>query len=302
MLGNARELAGYQAEPKQLPSGSFGKNAYLRLGFEPRLGRSVLATLHRRAPLLAQQALYWDEQMPGLPCVSIISNAGGILQGDRNLIEIDVAPDAQAHVTTQAATRIHEMDCNFATQTQNLTLGSDSYLEYIPHPVIPHKHSRFVQHTTVSIDPAATLIYSETLMPGRKYYGAGELFQYDLFSSSIHAARPDGTTLFTEKFIIEPHRFGVSRLGAMGSFQVFGNVILLTPKKYSDRLFGAIDPAFDKETGLASGVSRLPYDAGLVFKVLGFETAPVSAAIRAFWSLARQEVTGARIPDNFLWA
>ncbi|HVZ09962.1 urease accessory protein UreD [Rhodopila sp.] len=302
MLGNARELAGYQAEPKQLPSGSFGKNAYLRLGFEPRLGRSVLATLHRRAPLLAQQALYWDEQMPGLPCVSIISNAGGILQGDRNLIEIDVAPDAQAHVTTQAATRIHEMDCNFATQTQNLTLGSDSYLEYIPHPVIPHKHSRFVQHTTVSIDPAATLIYSETLMPGRKYYGAGELFQYDLFSSSIHAARPDGKTLFTEKFIIEPHRFGVSRLGAMGSFQVFGNVILLTPKKYSDRLFGAIDPAFDKETGLASGVSRLPYDAGLVFKVLGFETAPVSAAIRAFWSLARQEVTGARIPDNFLWA
>jgi urease accessory protein len=137
MLGNARELAGYQDEPKQLPSGSFGKNAYLRLGFEPRPGRSVLTTLHRRAPLLVQQALYWDEEMPGLPCVSIISNSGGILQGDRNVIEVDLAPGAQGHVTTQAATRVHEMDSNYATQIQDLVLGSGSYLEYIPHPLIP---------------------------------------------------------------------------------------------------------------------------------------------------------------------
>ena len=302
MPGNERELAAYQDEPKQLPSGSFGKNAFLRLGFEPRPGRSVLTTLHRRAPLLAQQALYWDEEMPGLPCVSIISNAGGILQGDRNVIEVNVAPDAQAHVTTQAATRIHEMDANYATQTQDLVLGTGSYLEYIPHPVIPHKHSRFVQRTKISIDPTATMIYSEILMPGRKYYGTGELFHYDLFSSAIHAVRPDGASLFTEKFIIEPRRVSVSRLGAMGSFHVFGNVILLTPKKHADRLFDAIDPEFDKEAGLASGVSRLPYDAGLIFKALGFETAPVSAAIRAFWSFARQEVVGARVPDKFLWA
>lgn len=302
MPGHVRELAPYQDEPKQLPSGSFGKNAFLRLGFEPRTDRSVLATLHRRAPLIVQQALYWDEEMPGLPCVSIISNAGGILQGDRNVIEIDLAPGAQAYVTTQSATRIHEMDANYAAQTQEIVLREGSYLEYIPHPTIPHKHSRFVQHTEISIDPTATLIYSEVLMPGRKHYGAGELFSYDLFSSTVHAARPGGTSLFTEKFIIEPHRAGVSRLGAMGPFHVFGNVMLLTPKSHADRLFDAITPAFDHQLGLASGMSRLPYDAGLLFKVLGMETAPVRAVIRQFWSLARQEVVGARVPDNFLWA
>lgn len=302
MRDDARELAGYQDEPKQLPSGSFGKNALVRLGFEPRPERSVLSVLHRRAPLIVQQALYWDEEMPGLPCVSIISNAGGILQGDRNLIEVDMAPGSQAHVTTQAATRIHEMDANYATQTQNLTLGADAYLEYIPHPVIPHKHSRFVQRTRIRIDPSATLIYSEVLMPGRKYYGAGEMFQYDLFSSTVHGERPDGTSLFTEKFIVEPPRRSVARLGAMGSFDVFGNVIVLTPKDHADRLFESIEPVFDREAGLASGASRLPYDAGLVFKVLGMETAPVSAAIRAFWSRVRQQVVGVRVPDNFLWA
>ena len=101
MLADARELAAYQDEPAQLPSGSFGKNAFLRLGFEPRAERTVLSTLHRRAPLIVQQALYWDEEMPGLPCVSIISNAGGILQGDRNAIEIEIAGAKDTLATKQ---------------------------------------------------------------------------------------------------------------------------------------------------------------------------------------------------------
>lgn len=302
MWSQVRELASYQDEPAQLPSSSFGKNAYLRLGFEQRPEHTVLATLHRRAPLIVQQALYWDEEMPKLPCVSIISNAGGILQGDRNVIEIDLAADTQAYVTSQSATRVQEMDTNYATQTQDIVLAAGSYLEYIPHPIIPHKHSRFVQHTNITIDPSATLIYSEVLMAGRKHYGTGELFEYDLYSSTVHAKRPDGTSIFTEKFIIEPKRVNVSRLGSMGNHHVFGNVILLTPKVHADRLFELVEPYFDQDNGIAVGASRLPYDAGILFKVLGMESAPVRAAIRDFWSLARKEVKGVPVPENFLWA
>lgn len=302
MFEAVRELADFQDEPKQLASGSFGKNALVRLGFEPREERTVLATLHRRAPLIVQQALYWDDEMPGLPCVAIISNSGGILQGDRNVIEIDMAAGSQAYVTTQAATRIHEMDANFATQVQTLTLAEGSYLEYLPHPVIPFKNSRFLQSTSIRIDPTATLIYSDILMSGRKYYGAGEAFSYDVFSSTVRAERPDGSSLFTEKFVIEPRRGGVSRLGAMGPFHVFGNVIVLTPKEHADRLFEMAEAGFDGATELAVGVSRLPYDAGLVFKVLGMESAPVSAHVRRIWACVRQEVAGARLPENFLWA
>ncbi|SBW14170.1 urease accessory protein UreD [Brucella sp. 10RB9215] len=32
------------------------------------------------------------------------------------------------------------------------------------------------------------------------------------------------------------------------------------------------------------------------------ESAPVRAAIRKIWEAARQEVTGASLPENFLWA
>ena len=302
MFELVRELADFQDEPKQLASGAFGKNALVRLGFEARGDRSVLATLHRRAPLIVQQALYWDDEMPGLPCVSIISNSGGVLQGDRNVVEIDMAPGSKAYVTTQAATRIHEMDANFATQLQTLTLGEGAYLEYLPHPVIPFRNSRFLQNTSIRIDPTATLIYSEILMPGRKYYGTGETFSYDVFSSTVRAERPDGSPLFTEKFIIEPRAGAVSRLGAMGPFHVFGNVVVLTPRAHAERLFEMAEAGFNVDDGLAVGASRLPHDAGLVFKVLGMESAPVSARVRKIWSSVRQEVAGARLPENFLWA
>lgn len=302
MRSAARELAGYLDEPKQLPSGSFGKSAFLRLGFEPRGERSILKTLHRRAPFIVQQALYWDEEMPGLPCVCMISNAGGVLQGDRNRIEIDLAPNAQAHVSTQSATRIQEMDANHATQAQTIRLGAGSYLEYIPHPVIPHRNSRFAQETTIEIDETATLIYSEVLMPGRKHYGAGEIFAFDLFSSLVRATRPDGRLLFAEKFVLEPARAPLDVLGVMGPFHVFGNLIILTPKPVADALFELAAPLYDEAEGIAFGASRLPNDAGLIVKALGMESAPVVAALRAFWGRARKAATGAALPVKFLWA
>ena len=133
-LNHFPELIPFQDEPKQLPSGSPGKVAHLRLGFERRGDRSILAELYRRAPLIVHRAIYWDEELPEMPCVFIISNAGGILQGDRNTISIEVGAHAQAHITTQSATKIHEMDANYASQIQEIVLHDGAYLEYLPIP------------------------------------------------------------------------------------------------------------------------------------------------------------------------
>ncbi len=294
-------LAQFQDEPGQLPSGVVGKNAFLRLGFERRGERTALIHLDRRAPLLVQQALYWDEALPDLPCVFIITTTGCILQGDRFTIEIDLAPDTRAHVTTQAATKIHSMDANYAAQTQNIVLGENAYLEYLPDPVIPHAHARFITTTDVCLAPSATLLYSEIMMAGRKYHGAGELFQYDVFSSTVRARRPDGTELFTEKFVIEPHVHNVRQVGVMGTFDVFANVVLLTPKHHADKVFDQVPAVVNQEEQWAAGASRLPNDAGLVFKVLGQESEPVRAKVREFWSIVRQTVTGAPVLREFVW-
>jgi urease accessory protein len=299
-LLDAPELAPYRDEPAQLPSGSPGKDGLLNLRFERDGNRSVLARIDRRAPLHAQQALYWDEYLPGMPCVYLIMTSGCILQGDRLDTTITVGSGAMAHVTTQSATKIHEMDANFAVQSQQLTLADNAYLELLPGPAIPHRHSRFLAHTRAAVHDSATLLSAEILLPGRKYFGSGELFEYDLYSSAVTATRPDGTPLFTEKLVAEPWRQPVRQIGAMGRFDVLANVTLVTPRHHADRIFEQAVASADAEC--MAGASRLPGDAGLSYKVIGTESAPVKSRVRAFWGLVRQEVTGAPVPSARPWA
>jgi urease accessory protein len=298
---DAPELACYQDEPRQMPSGAPGKHGVLELSFAHRGDRSVLTHLHRRAPLLVQQALYWDEHLPDLPCVYIITTSGCVLQGDRLDISIAVGPGAMAHVTTQAATKIHQMDANFAAQSQRLSLAENAYLELLPGPTIPHRHSRFITYTHATVADSATLLSAEILQPGRKHHGRGETFEYDLYSSTLTASRPDGSSLFTEKLVAEPWRHPVRQAGVMGKFDVFANVTLVTPRRHADKIFEQVVPGVDTSADCVAGASRLPHDAGLAYKVLGRETEPVKAMVRAFWRLVRQEVAGAPIPEARPW-
>jgi urease accessory protein len=302
----ALELDGYHTEPAQLPSGAPGKNAYLRLGFGRRGERTELVDLDRRTPLLAQQALHFDEGMPELACVFMVSTAGGIPQGDRYAIEVNLEADAHAHVTSQSATRIQEMDANFATLTQDLTLGERSYLEFLPDPVIPYRHSRFVSQTRLRVDESATVLYSEVLLPGRKHYKQGEMFAYDVYSATVQGSRPDGRELFTEKIVIEPGRWGPDRAGVMGGFHVLGSAVLMTPPEITERVLPQVAVSYgeavaDPDDRVAMGVSRLPRDAGLIYKVLGMESEPVRARMRDFWALVRREVMDRDVPAKFRW-
>ena len=295
------ELAAFQDEPPQMRSGVVGKTGFLRLGFERRDSRTILADFERRVPYLAQRALHCDQDLPDLAWVFLITSSGCLLQGDRLALDISLGPRARAHVTTQSATKIHTMDANYAVQTQTITLADEAYLELLPDPLIPHRRARFVSDTRISIAPSATLLYSEIVQPGRKHHHPDECFGATLLSLATHAVRPDGQMLFSEKLVLEPARRPVRQTGVMDGFDVFGNVILLTPADAADRIHARVDADVNLKDGVAFGACRLPNDAGLIYKVLGRETAQVKAKVREFWAVAREEVTGAAIPPPFFW-
>ena len=60
-------------------------------------------------------------------------------------------------------------------------------------------------------------------------------------------------------------------------------------------------PTWTMERASAFGACRLPNDAGLIFKVLGRETAQVKAKVREFWSVARETITGVGLAPPFFW-
>lgn len=296
------ELAGFTGEPTGMYVGCPGKRGYLNLGFErDREGRSILRELDRRAPLIVQKELYFDAELPDMPCVYILSSGGPNVDGDRYVQNFCLKRGSMAFISTGAATKLAEMTRNYSGMKQSIILEDDAYLEYLPEPVIPCKHTRFISDTEIIVAPSAAMFYSEIYMPGRKYYGDGELFQYDVLSVCAHARRPDGTPLFREKFVIRPGSGHLRDCGVIGRYDVFANVIVLASHDRADAVYAATEPFIDAERRLACGVTHLPNGAGLLFKVLGMEPGPVKAVVRNFCSTVRREVKGRPLPPEFPW-
>lgn len=294
------ELAGYTEEPTGMYVGCPGKRGYLNLVFELDAdGKSIMRRHDRRAPLIVQRELYVDEELPGMPCVYIISSGGPNVDGDRYVQEIRLKRDSMAFLTTAAATKLAEMKSNYSGMKQLIILEAGSYFEYLPLPLIPCKHTRYISDTEIVVDPTAAMFYSEIFTPGRTHYKEGERFEYDVLSICSHARRPSGEELYREKFIIKPADGLVRDIGVMGGFEVFGNVIVLAPKERADEIFEKTEPVFGRE--LAAGISRLPNEAGLVYKVLGKKSEPVKKIIREFCSTVRRVIKGVGLPREFAW-
>lgn len=301
-LDGAKELRGFQTQPVQMRAAGPGKIGELRLGFAVRHGKSVLHDLYRVAPLLVQRALYWDEAMPELPIVAIISVGGGILQGDRYKIDITLEEGACAQVNTQSANRIHQMDANYASQHQTVTLASGCYLEYLPDFTIPYRGSRFINQTDIVIAEDATLLYGEMMMTGRKHHNENERFGLDLLSMSVSVRRPDGRKLFAEKLLIEKDDPTVNYGAVMKGFDAFASILCITPPEIAACIKERFETNFSTESPRAvSGVSKLPNAAGVVLRAAGVESYDVRKEVRRFWQIVREEARGRSLPTEFLW-
>ena len=64
-------------------------------------------------------------------------------------------------------------------------------------------------------------------------------------------------------------------LGIMGRYQMFANVIVLTPPDKAEEIYNSTEAGFSDNGDLATGITRLPNNAGLLFRVMGMETEPV---------------------------
>ena len=299
-FSDAREMRPYLREPDAMYVGAPGKHGYLKLVFErDPWGKSILREIDRRVPLIAQQALYFDEEMPGMPCLYILSSGGPNVDGDRYEQDITVRKDTEAWISTGAATKLAEMRYNYSGMRQDIKVEAGGYLEFMPEPIYPCRHTRFISDTRLCVDETATCFYSEIYMGGRKYYKEGELFEFDILSVCSHGERPDGRQLFREKFVIDPHVSNLRGLGIMGRYDVFANVLVLTPREHADAIYAATEVFIRPE--MAVGITHLPNGAGLLLKVLGMEAGPVKKMVREFCSRVRMEVKGKPVPAEFPW-
>lgn len=82
---------------------------------------------------------------------------------------------------------------------------------------------------------------------------------------------------------------------------MLANAFILTPKENVEPIEAGVEAIIDLKQGIASGARRLAKDAGLSFKVLGLETTRVTAKLREFWEIAREEITVTPVSAPLFW-
>ncbi len=194
----APEFADFQDEPRQMRSGSVGKAGFLKLDFERRDKRTILAAAHRRIPYMAQRALYCDEEMPELAHVFVITTTGCVLQGDRLALDISLGTGAQAHVTTQSATKNHSMDANYAAQTRAFDSKRARTWNLFQSRSSRTAPLAFSATRRSSVAPSASVVMCEVVQPGRKHHREDEWFGATMLSLATTVCRPGGKLLFKE--------------------------------------------------------------------------------------------------------
>lgn len=274
------------------------KRGYLSMDFELDVeGKSILRHLHRRVPIIVQQALYFDEQLPTLPCVYILSSGGPYVDGDRYEHHIRLGAGAMAHISTGAATKVATMTHDHCRLTQTFCLEEGSYLEWLPEPTIPHRGARLWAHTDIRIAPSAALFYAESYSCGRLHHG--EKFVYDWIDSSLVARSSSADVLLREALRIEPLTLSPERLSTLGHYRHYGSALMLAPTEVCSKMYDQLTPFVAPSEAMS--VAILNNNVGVVVRVLALTSEALKARIHSLCSSFRQIVKGKPLPDKFSW-
>jgi urease accessory protein len=236
--------------------------------------------------------LYLDPGDPGLAFIYIQNPTGGVFAGDYLDVGVTTEPGARAHVTTQAATKIYRMDGGVARQDLHFDLAADSYVEYLPDPVIPHADARLIQQMTVDLGERAAFVSAEILGPGRL---GREHFEYSrlMLRAQVHRG---GEPVCVDAMDFAPARRPLARHGLYGSWNYLATLLVITPEPGCDHLESRIDAELPREEGVVGAVGALPHRAGVIVRILANTGPAVRHALHRAVSTSRNEIIGCPLP------
>jgi len=263
------EILQHNEEVKQLGVGKSGKTGKLRmvLDIESTSGRTRIKEKESTFPLSVQKDIYYDQFQPKMTHVYIMSSSGGILQGDKYMIDIILEKNTLAHITTQGATRVYGMNVSNAIQVVNVSLDDGAYLEFIPDQIIPYKNSRFYQEINFIVHNNATMIYSEIISPGR--IGMGEIFDYEIcYLRSIGKNHKDELR-FTDYTKIEPKKMNLQDFGVLEKRQVIATMYILAKRNDIEKIIQTLENEIKNSSEIEFGWSTMTKENGILLRILG---------------------------------
>lgn len=284
-----------EEQPPTGTAGGVSKNGVLEARFAASEGETYLAEDFARTPCHITGTLDHDDDLSGIATTYIQTPAAGLVQGDRQRIQIDVDSDARAHVSTQSATKVFGMEHNYGRLQIDLSVADNGYLEYLPEPTILYRNARCAATIALNVGTEATALVGDVVVPGR--LARDEAFEYDRYYSKVDAHTPEGLAV-SDAVHLSDDDHDPQRPGILGEYAVLGTLYVVSTALDATTVSDRVHERVSREDGIRAGASTLPNDSGILVRLLGHRAPDVNDGLYDAWDEIRQLIFGVDAPNQ----
>ena len=162
----------------------------------------------------------------GTAYLQILNPCGGLFEGDRAEIEVELQPSTHLYLTTQAATKVYPSENGQVTRQRiRLRVACGAILEYFPLPLIPFARALYMQEIDIRVKSGGICMVAEVLAPGRS--ARGERFAYAMVRSRVEGWMDNRLILF-EQLRLQPEQSSFAGVGILDGQSYVATLYVLT--------------------------------------------------------------------------
>jgi urease accessory protein len=263
-------------------------------------GRTVLSASVQEPPLRVVRAFALDD---GSALAHLHNVSGGLLGGDRLSLAVNVGAGASVQLTTTGGTRIYRPRKNAppTMQTNDIRVGENALLEYVPDAIIPYGGARFAQRTRIDLAAGAGLFWWEMIAPGRE--ASGEVFAYESIEMRTDVTA-NGRLIAAENIRLDPRGAALRSIARLGEYRYWATFYVCRVGHDATAWLATEEHLREATRDLSRpgemlwGVSTLLAD-GLIVRGLAVRGRAALAGLHALWNAAKLRLYGrAAVPPR----
>lgn len=228
-----------------------GWDASLKLLFDSRSDKTILARRQHHGPLVLQKILYPEGNNPAHGV--IIHPPGGVAGGDSLQLTVEMQTKSSALLTTPGATKWYKSAGRRASQHIEMTVAENSQLEWLPQENIVFDGADVALNTQIQLTENAVFAGWEVVCLGRQ--ASGERWNNGRFRQQLSIKR-HSKLIWNETAILKPDSALLTSIAGLRSQVVFGSLVVAAGNTPTDILQSC--QQITLESSAIYGVSALP--------------------------------------------
>ena len=246
---------------------------FLRDGKRTTVGRQFVSY-----PFHMTRPFRLDTAIPSLLTVYQQSSSGGLYRGDKLSSRYSAGRLAAAHVTTQAATVVHDCYGEPACQTTSITLAEDSFLALTPDPLVLFPGAACEFAVDARLEAGAVLMLSDAFA---MHDPQGLSRPFARLRSDVGVRDGAGRLMVRDCIEVEGNALS-GPASPMGHWRLIANILIVGEAARLPDL-PALE-ALRAASGAIFGITQLPNAAGWGLRCLASEAISIRRLCDALFS------------------